>query len=135
MVTRRGRERMSCASFLAIRCWSPTVPVCCPSPEPGTNWRTVNVQPPFCIGRYEGTDMFLGRRGTRGRLFALAIPYGERASISVWCSHVLAAPVYRNYVRTCDRLSTALGPGTRKKSKKSAHRGSLSLDNRGPHKC
>src|SRR5262245_61848905 len=79
--------------------------------------------------------MFLGRRGTRGRLFALAIPYGERASISVWCSHVLAAPVYRNEVRTCDRLSTALGPGTRKKSKKSAHRGRLSLDNRGPHKC
>ena len=59
---------------------------------------------------------------------------GERASRSVWCRHVLAAPVYRNEVRTCDRLSTALGPGTRKKSKKSAHRGRLSLDNRGPHK-
>ena len=32
---------------------------------------------------------------------------GARASISVWCRHGLAAPVSRNYVRTCDRLSTA----------------------------
>jgi hypothetical protein len=58
--------------------------------------------------------------------------HGERASLSVWCSHVLAAPVSRNHVRTCDRLSTAPGPGTREKSKKTARRGSVSLDNRGP---
>src|SRR5262249_29004927 len=49
------------------------VSVCCPSPEPGTNWRTVNVQPSLCVGRYEGTDIFLGRKETKRRLFALAI--------------------------------------------------------------
>jgi hypothetical protein len=46
------------------------VPVCCPSPEPGTHWGTITVQPSFCIGRYEGTDTFLGRRETTWRRFA-----------------------------------------------------------------
>jgi transposase len=35
----------------------------CPSPEPETNCRTEHVQPPGCVGRYEGTERFLGRRG------------------------------------------------------------------------
>src|SRR5207253_2582139 len=46
-----------------------------------------------------------------------------------------AAPAERNQVRTrCQRM-TAPGPTRRKKSTKSAPRGSLSLDNGGPHKC
>ena len=49
------------------------VPVCCPSPEPGTHWGTIIVQPSFCIGRYEGTDKFLGRREAKLRLFARTI--------------------------------------------------------------
>jgi hypothetical protein len=40
-----------------------TVAVCCPSPDPGTPWRTAPVQPPLCRGRDEGTDRFRGRRG------------------------------------------------------------------------
>src|SRR5438093_5507093 len=36
------------------------------------------------------------------------------------------------HVRTCDRLSTALGPGKRKKKQKTAPRGRLSLDNGSP---
>src|SRR5262249_48178375 len=45
-----------------------------------------------------------------------------------------AAPAERNQVRTrCQRM-TAPGPTRRKKSTKSAPRGSLSLDNGGPHK-
>jgi len=43
--------------------WSPTGDVCCSSLEPAANWRTDNGQPPGCRGRYEGTDMFRGRRG------------------------------------------------------------------------
>src|SRR4030095_749586 len=46
------------------------VPVCCPSPEPGTHWGTITVQPSFCSGRDEGTDTFLGRRETTLRRFA-----------------------------------------------------------------
>jgi hypothetical protein len=36
---------------------------CCPSPEPDIDWRTLNVQPGYCLGRYEGTEEFLGRSG------------------------------------------------------------------------
>src|SRR5262245_57523046 len=47
---------------------------------------------------------------------------------------MIAAPAARNQVRTrCQRM-TAPGPTRRKKSKISAPRGSLSLDNGGPHK-
>src|SRR5215475_11483730 len=73
METRRERERMACASFLALRCKSPTVPVCCSSPASGTHWRTVPVQPSLCIGRYEGKEILLGRQETTRRLLALAI--------------------------------------------------------------
>jgi hypothetical protein len=35
-----------------------------PAPDPGPHWRPVTtVQPPLCIGRDEGTETFLGRRG------------------------------------------------------------------------
>ena len=47
--------------------------VCCPSPEPEPNGRTAPVQPRLCIGRYEGTDRFLGRRGQHCRLSALTV--------------------------------------------------------------
>src|ERR687891_583698 len=50
----------------------------CPSPEPGTNWRAGPAQPPLCIGRYEGTDRFLGRterpRALCSRRFAETAP-------------------------------------------------------------
>src|SRR2546428_11549227 len=60
--------------------------------------------------------------------------YGDRASIRVWCRHRVSVPGQGNQVRTrCERLTTP-GPTRRKKSTKSARRGSLSLDNRGPHK-
>jgi len=44
----------------------------CPAPEPGTNGRTVAVQPPLCRGRDEGTATFLGRRRPPHRLAAIA---------------------------------------------------------------
>jgi hypothetical protein len=47
----------------------------------------------------------------------------------------IAAPEDRNQVRTRDWKLTVPGPTQRKKSKKSAPRGSVSLDKRGPHKC
>ena len=56
-----------------IRRWSNTVDVCCPSPEPGTHWRMRPVQPPLCVGRYEGMDRFLGRGRPRAGLSVLAI--------------------------------------------------------------
>jgi Transposase IS116/IS110/IS902 family len=45
-----------------LRRWSQRFNVCCPSPEPEPNWRRRPLQPPLCVRRYEGTDMFLGRR-------------------------------------------------------------------------
>jgi len=36
--------------------------VCCPSPEPGTHGGTAPVQRLLCLGRYEGTETFRGRR-------------------------------------------------------------------------
>src|SRR4030095_3483948 len=36
--------------------------VCCSSPAPGSHWTTRRVEPALCLGRYEGTDKFLGRR-------------------------------------------------------------------------
>src|SRR5215831_17886051 len=60
---------------------------------------------------------------------------GERTSIRVWCGHVRAAPSYGNQVRTRDRLLTVPGIPRRKQSKKSARRGSVSLDKWGPHTC
>lgn len=40
----------------SMRRASATVAVCCPSPEPGSHWPTMPVPPPFCRGRYEGTE-------------------------------------------------------------------------------
>src|SRR4030095_4480210 len=117
MVTRRGGQGTSCASFLAIQCWSPTVPVCCPSPEPGTHWRTVPVQPLLCIGRYEGTDIFLGRQETTRRLLALAIamvtePQYVFGAATVGCTW--SSKSSQQMRPTVD----APGPGKRKKAKK-----------------
>src|SRR5437870_12673560 len=47
--------------LLRIQRESPMVYVCCSSPEPDSNWRTFDVHPVVCIGRYEGTERFLGR--------------------------------------------------------------------------
>jgi hypothetical protein len=61
------------APALEMRRASLLVQVCCPSPEPGTNWPTHGVEPPLCRGRYAGTEMFLGRRGPHSRFSALAM--------------------------------------------------------------
>src|SRR4030095_9580812 len=45
----------------------------CPSPAPGPHGRTPAVQPLLCLERYEGTDRFLGCRGSHESLSALAI--------------------------------------------------------------
>jgi hypothetical protein len=37
--------------------------VCSPSPELDIDWRTLDVQAGYCLGRYEGTEEFLGRSG------------------------------------------------------------------------
>jgi len=39
------------------------VGVGCPTPEPDPHWRVRHAQPAFGVGRYEGTTLFLGRRG------------------------------------------------------------------------
>src|SRR6266508_1598779 len=48
--------------LLLLQRESPMVDVCCSSPEPASHWRTFDVHPVVCRGRYEGTEMFLGRR-------------------------------------------------------------------------
>jgi hypothetical protein len=65
---------------------------------------------------------------------ALALT-GDRASISVWCSHIgvhLGTEIKSGHT-TDDRLRRV--PGRRKKSKKPLRGGSLSLDKGSPHKC
>jgi len=42
--------------------------VCCSSPEPNIDWRMLDVQPWYCLGRYEGTEGFLGRSGPQSGL-------------------------------------------------------------------
>jgi len=75
--------------LLYMRRESRSVAVGCPSPAPGTHWRTRSVQPRLCVGRDEGTDTFLGRRGRHHRLSALTISlvtepqYGCGAD--TWC--------------------------------------------------
>src|SRR5713101_4740715 len=39
-----------------------TLDVCCSSPEPEPHWRTCDRSSYLCLGRYEDTNMFLGRR-------------------------------------------------------------------------
>jgi hypothetical protein len=105
--------------------------VCCPSPEPETHWRTAPVQPPLCIGRYEGTDRFLGRRDHPERsLHSLS----QRRENLNKC---LVQPCWGTRIRkrrrnTLPGMDCARPKAQRKKSQKSASRGSLSLDNRGP---
>ena len=103
--------------LLYMRRQSSTVPVGCPSPEPGSNWRTEHVQPSLRIGRYEGTELFLGRRAPCVIFSAIALG-GDRASISVWCSPVGVhlCPEIKSGHATDDRLRRA--PAKQKKSKK-----------------
>src|SRR5262249_4708751 len=86
-----------------------------------------NVQPLFRVGRYEGTERFLGRRAPCSG--TLPSPSrGGRPSISVWCSHPISAPAESNHVRIRYQRPTTPGPTRRKKSKKTALRRRLSLD-------
>src|SRR5262245_8479039 len=59
---------------------------------------------------------------------------GDRTSISVWCSTVGSAPSYGNQVRARNRRLTAPDI-VKRQNDQTAHRRSLSLDKRGPHKC
>src|SRR2546426_6804242 len=59
---------------------SPMVYGCCSSPEPDSTWRTFDVHPVVCIGRYEGTDMFLGRRERTHR--SLQSSFTRRSSLN-----------------------------------------------------
>ena len=84
-------------------------------------------------GRYEGTELFLGRRETIGEL--LCHRPQRRQSLHKCLVQPICAPVLRNQVRTCDRRSTTPSPWKAEKKQKTAQRGSLSLDKGSPHKC
>lgn len=91
--------------LLSIRRESSTVPVCCPSPAPGAHWQTMHVQPSFCIGRYVGTALLLGRREPYGDCSALTCE-GDRASIRVWCGPIgvhLRTEIKSGHVTDCRR--------------------------------
>ena len=87
----------------------------CPSPEPGTHWPARFASPFLCIGRYEGTELFLGRRAPP-TVLCNRHASGDCTSIRVWCSHMRLAPTHGNHVRTRHRGLTA--PGLRKAEKK-----------------
>ena len=121
------------APALVERRESCLVDVCCPSPEPETHWRTAPVQPPLCLGRYEGTERFLGRRDpTEQSLHSSSL---RRENLK----KCLVQPCWGTRIRkrrrnTLPGMDCARPKAQRKKSQNSAPRGSLSLDNRGPHK-
>jgi hypothetical protein len=66
--------------------------VCCPAPEPRTNGRVNTTQPALCIGRYAGTALVLGRRGSHQWCSAIAMkvatepPYvcGAATLVGTW---------------------------------------------------
>jgi hypothetical protein len=60
----------------------------------------------------------------------------DGTSIRVWCRHALSASAFGNEVSAWYQTSTSPHERSPPKSGKiSAHRASLPLDNRGPHKC
>jgi len=120
--------------LLYMRRESRSVDVGRPSPAPGTNWRPTSVQPRRCVGRYAGTERFRGRSGRHHRLSAITIsmvtepPDGCGADPLCLDRHVEIQPehVARGRRRQDQK--------TRNTGTKSAHRGRVSLDHRGPHK-
>ena len=103
--------------LLDLRRSSRPVHVGCPSPEPGTHGRPITVQPPPCIGRYEGTARFLGRRGELHSL-CHRHEHGDSAAIRVWCRHVRSTPGHGNHVRPRHRTPTSPGPNKAEQTEK-----------------
>ena len=121
-------------SLLPIRCWSSLVCVGCPSPELGPHWTTIHVEPLLCIGRYEGTAKFLGRSDSTEQ--SLPSSSSRRANRKKYVVQPRGGTPYGDEDSTrCQGLTTLILNQSGKKAKKSALRGSVSLDNRGPHKC
>src|SRR5919106_3748353 len=112
----------------------PPVDVCCSSPEPEANWRTVTVYPVVGIGPYEGTDTFLGRREHMARSLPSSLARRENLNTCVVPPRVRCTSIRKS---SQDRLPSdnCAKITRRKKGKKSALRSSLSLDNWGPHTC
>lgn len=105
----------------------------CPSPEPGTHWRTAMCRP-ACEA--DGLRGALYCEGAACRATALCNHHraGGSPSSRVRGSPIRAAPGERHPVRTqCQRM-TAPGARRRQTSPKSALRDGVSLDNGGPHK-
>jgi len=112
--------------------WS-TLDGCGASPAPAPHGRTCDRSSSLCRGRYEDTEMFRGRRKQ---------PSCFLHSSWTWRVHLKKCVVQPrwgtcmcHHVRTRCRWPTMLASTRRKKKQKTAHRISLSLDNRGPHKC
>jgi hypothetical protein len=120
------------APALARRRASRTVHVGCPSPAPDTPWRTGSVPSPLCIGRYEGTERLLGRRDSPEQSLHASSP--RREHLTTCLGQPVGAPADGNADSTrCQRRMTLSLNPSGKKWEKTAPRGSLSLDNGGPH--
>src|SRR5215831_8495405 len=107
----------------------------CPSPEPGTHWRMVSMEPSLCVGRYEGTDMLLGRRGSRCQASLQSSPRWRsslnKCLVQPWLGCTCAEKPSEPMRPTVD----AARPWKAEKTQKPALRASLSLDKECPHKC
>jgi hypothetical protein len=92
------------------------VPVCGPSPEPGTNWRIKMCSPAFEEDGRRGPRCFSGAEN-RATALCHRHCHGGSPSIRVWCSHMGVAPAQRNHVRTrCQRITTPASLRRRKKA-------------------
>jgi hypothetical protein len=90
--------------LLLIQREASMVYACGSSPEPEPHWRTVAVHPVVCVGRYEGTYMFLGRRERTEN--SLQSSFTRRSSLNTCVVQPCAeAPAFGNQVRTCCQVT------------------------------
>jgi hypothetical protein len=106
----------------------------CPAPESGTHGRTRCVEPSLGLARYEGTEMFRGRRGQDPVSLPSPSRWGQRLHTCVGQTPCVWAYLEKSSQHTLSEADDARTKAAEKRAKKSAPRGRVSLDNRGPHK-
>ena len=108
---------------------------CCVLPLPRT-WTSLahkDVQPVLCVGRYEGTEMFLGHRNPGHGSLSSPSRWRETRNKCVVPPHDGRASREKPRQNTLPEEDCARAWPAEKRTK-SALRESLSLDNGGPHK-
>jgi hypothetical protein len=113
-----GRSRPACAA---------------PHPSLALTRQRLGVEPDLCIGRYEGTEKFLGRREPASRSLPSSPRRRWNLNTCVVQPRTVCAVIRKSRQNTRLSADNARNAQAEKKAKKSALRSSLSLDKWGPH--